>query len=110
MYTTPTASASLMASVKTVMDPRASSVVRISGTQVLLVGWFYVVAARARSPQMIAATIIGHGFVLPLLLILIGFMGNIDFGMPATFAMTDFLLGNLAWYIYSQDMSSKIKA
>lgn len=78
---------------------------RNAGLQAAFVGWFYVVGALSQSAPVIAATIVGHGFVLPPLLLLAGFYGNLELGIAVTLALTDFVFGNLAWYIYSLDLT-----
>lgn len=96
----------MMLSPKSANDVLAAGVARNGGLQVLFVGWFYAVGGCAQSPQLIAATIIGHGLVLPPLLLLAGLKGGFELGMAVTFALTDFLFGTAAWYVYSQDLRS----
>lgn len=95
----------LARSFRSADDELAGGATRNAGLQAAFVGWFHVVGALSQSAPIIAATIVGHGFVLPPLLLLAGFCGNLELGIAVTLALTDFVFGNLAWYIYSLDLS-----
>ena len=92
----------------TKQNPGALGTLRNVGLQVAIVGWFYVAGGRGHSSQLVAATIIAHGFLAPPLLLL-ATLGGLELGSAATFAATDFLFGNLAWYVYSSELKSKVK-
>ena len=106
MYITPSTFAVLARSFRSANNALVLGAHRNTGLQAAFVGWFYVVGALSRSAPVIAATIVGHGFVLPPLLLLAGLAGNLELGIAVTLALTDFAFGNLAWYIYSQDLYS----
>ena len=105
MYVTPSTFAILARSFKSADNELVCGANRNTGLQAVFVGWFYVVGALSQSAPLVAATIVGHGFVLPPLLVLAGFFGNLELGIALTLAVTDFTFGNLAWYIYSCDLS-----
>lgn len=95
----------LAKSFKSASNELVGGAQRNAGLQTAFVGWFYVVGGLSQSAPVIAATIVGHAFVLPPLLVLAGLAGDLELGIAVTLAVTDFILGNLAWYIYSQDLS-----
>ena len=105
MFTAPSTFAVLAQSFKSASNELVGGAHRNAGLQTAFVGWFYVVGALSHSASVIAATIVGHAFVLPPLLMLAGLAGNLELGIAVTLAVTDFACGNLAWYVYSQDLS-----
>ena len=104
VYTAPALACKLFFAAKTTYDPLTLGSYRFIGTQVIYVALFYIAGGRSRSPQIIAATIVGHGWLLPPLILLAGYKYHFDLGLACVFASTDFLFGNLAWYVYSEDL------
>ena len=94
---TPSTIAVLARSFKSAHNELVGGAQRNAGLQASLVGWFYIVGALSQSAPVIAATIVGHGFVLPPLLLLAGVYGNLEPGIAVALAFTDFVFGNLAW-------------
>lgn len=105
MYITPSTFAVLARSFKSADNEVVGGALSTAGLQASFVGWFYVVGALSQSAPVIAATIVGHGFVLPPLLLLAGVCGDLELGIAVTLAVTDFVFGNSAWYVYSLDVS-----
>ena len=104
-YITPSTFAALARSPKSADNELVGGANRMTGLQAVFVGWLYVVGALSQSAPIVAATIVGHGFVLPPLILLAGFVGSLELGIAVTLALTDFTLGNLAWYFYSLDLN-----
>ncbi|KAL3142098.1 hypothetical protein ABBQ32_004719 [Trebouxia sp. C0010 RCD-2024] len=105
VYIAPSTFAVLAQSFRSADNELVGGASRNAGLQTAFVGWFYVVGALSHSASVIAATIVGHAFVLPPLLMLAGLAGNLELGIAVTLATTDFAFGNMAWYMYSQDLS-----
>ena len=99
MYITPNTFATLARATRSADSEPVGGAYRTTGLQGVFVGWFYVVGALSQSAPVIAATIVGHGFVLPPLLLLAGLVGNVELGIAVTLAVSDFAFGNLDWYI-----------
>ena len=98
-YLAPSTVSNLLLSPKSARDPLARGAAPMIGIQVIFVAIIYIAAGRARSHQVIAATIVGHGWLLPPLILMAGLKLNFELGLALTFASTDFLFGNMAWYI-----------
>lgn len=96
-YVAPVLDCELTLSPDTKHNTGALGTLRNVGLQVAIVGWFYVAGGRGRSTQLVAATSIAHGLVAAPLLLLAAWKGGLELGSAATFALTDLLLGNLAW-------------
>ena len=73
-----------------------SSLVRILGMTVAIIGWFYLFAGRSGSKQLVAASVLDRIILVPLVLIPLAMMGVFP-GLLASVAALDLVLGLIAW-------------
>jgi hypothetical protein len=84
-----------------------SSLVRILGMTVTIIGWFYVFGGRSDSRQIVAASVLDRIVLVPLVLIPVAMSGVFP-RLLLTFAVLDPLLGLVAWFLLVRERKRRL--
>jgi hypothetical protein len=81
---------------------RESSLVRILGMTLAVIGWFYFFGGRSGARQIVAASVIDRLVLVPLVLVPLAWSGIFP-RLLVTFAILDPVLGVIAWYLLAKE-------
>jgi hypothetical protein len=81
---------------------RESSLVRILGMTLAVIGWFYFFGGRSGARQIVAASVIDRIVLVPLVLVPLAWSGIFP-RLLVTFAILDPVLGVIAWYLLAKE-------